>query len=97
MIVVDMDMPESCQNCCAYGTSACDKWDKHRSFSDQRTKRHDDCPIVGEIKVHNDGMVIAADLTTVIDGTDEAPYKSAIVALDNAPTVLEETGEQDEK
>ena len=95
MIVIDMEMPESCYDCEAFGSSFCSLWGKHKSFSDQRTKRHKDCPIVGEIKVNNDGMVIAADLSTVIDGTDEAPYKSAIVALDNAPTVLEETGEQD--
>lgn len=58
MVVIDIDMPESCQDCRAYGTSACDKWDKHRTFSDQRTKRHKDCPIVGEMKA--EGSVVIA-------------------------------------
>ena len=45
MILIDMNMPQSCQDCPAFGTKACDKWDKHKTFSDQRTKRHKDCPL----------------------------------------------------
>ena len=45
MILIDMKMPRSCQDCPAFGTKACDKWDKHKTFSDQRTKRHNDCPL----------------------------------------------------
>ena len=45
MILIDMNMPQSCQGCPAFGTRACDKWDKHKTFSDQRTKRHSDCPL----------------------------------------------------
>lgn len=45
MTLIDMDMPQSCQECPAFATKACDKWDKHKTFSDQRTKRHNDCPL----------------------------------------------------
>ena len=45
MILIDMNMPQSCQDCPAFGTKACDKWDKHKTFSDQRTTRHNDCPL----------------------------------------------------
>ena len=45
MILIDMNMPQSCQECPAFATKACDKWDKHKTFSDQRTTRHKDCPL----------------------------------------------------
>lgn len=45
MILIDMNMPLSCQGCPAFATEACDKWYKHKTFSDQRTKRHNDCPL----------------------------------------------------
>ena len=62
MIVIDMDMPISCLDCPAFATRACIKWSKHKTYSDQRTKRHKDCPIVGEIKLDKTGMIISADI-----------------------------------
>lgn len=52
-VIIDMPMPASCNECPAFGTRACRFWDKHKTYSDQRTTRHKDCPIKGEI---NDGI-----------------------------------------
>ena len=45
VIVKGMDMPKSCKKCPAFATSACELWSKHKTYSDQMSKRHDDCPL----------------------------------------------------
>ena len=62
MVVVNMDLPESCGKCPAFTTKACDKWEHHKTYTDQLTKRHKECPIIGKFvgkveEPNEDGML----------------------------------------
>lgn len=45
MAVIVTKAPKSCFECPAFATKACGLWDKAKTYSDQKTRRHEDCPL----------------------------------------------------
>ena len=67
MAVIVTKAPKSCFDCPAFATKACGLWDKAKTYSDQKSRRHEDCPLKSV-----EGLIESVENAMILMGIPQA-------------------------